>query len=226
MTTQSVAFTSFINRGIHPAFTQQVASVLTFAYDEAHKRGEITSYLQDEESKERLLPSLEQERLSDAQGIYAQHYLHRFASGLPGVIAEFGENTRHRPHVQIKTDFARLTSHRIKKPGDFPPYAAYRETNASDNQCWLIEPSPTEPIENTGQVYLYLLHGPSTSEPTQLGFIQIGAPSPTGNGYIAIIDLYKHEDFSIAQQEVVADNVVITLKTDLLQKMYKANGTK
>jgi hypothetical protein len=158
-----------------------------------------------------LLAPLESLRLSDAQGDFAQHYLHLWGEQHPMFEAGFETNKRKRNHVVVRTKRTLLTAHRVQSPSSFPPNAAYRQSNAQLNFLWL--PGLQQYNKSNGLAYLFLLHGPSISDSSRLGFLRMAAPNPEGKDYLAYHDIFIHTDFKITTQvEEIQDTAMITLK--------------
>lgn len=78
-----------------------------------------------------------------------------------------------------------ITQSHTDKADDLPPEALFRKTKARVNQ-WTLE----ESTDGTGpQRYIVLTHGPSESNPEEIGFVQAGFLHPAGHKYIYKYDL-------------------------------------
>lgn len=215
MRNQYIHLKEFIAQEFSPHFINQLTSLLSKAYSSADKCDIFQHEISLENS--RLLAPLEQERLADAQGLHVQHYLHLWANTQEKLNCIFEQNSKKRPHITITSSRARLTAHRILSPNKFPPNAQYRQTNALSNQYYLpISDMRNDHDKKANQVYLFILHGPLSSDKSKLGFVQIAVPSSDRREYIAVIDVYKNEEYFMnTKTEEIQDSVVITLRSDI-----------
>ena len=206
---QHIKWTNFLSQELPSHYKQELYSIIADAYADARAMGRYSPT--DNESSPLLLAPLESERLADSQGLCVQSYLHKWASGHPELSAGFEANRRKRQHVEIRTKRALLTAHRVPCPKSFPPSACYRESNAERNHLWL--PHIPHKERHSSEAYLYLLHGPSLNDSSQLGFVRLAMPNPDEKSYLASYDIYTHTDFSISNQvEEIQDTAVISLK--------------
>lgn len=211
MGTRTLRFATFVEE----EFGSSVAHLKAEMQD-AYRVASLLGKKRDDngELKTILLAPLEGIRLSDAQGEFAQHHLHKWGTEHPRLEAGFEANKRKRSHVVVRTQKALLTSHRVSSPSSFPPNAVYRQSNARQNLLWL--PGLSQPEKSGDVAYIFLLHGPALSDSSQLGFLRLAMPNPEGKGYLAHHDIYIHEDFNVSSGiEEIPDAALITLKTSL-----------
>lgn len=210
MSSQTLRFSTFIE-GEFGRSIAHLRKEMQDAYREASLLGKRR--LADGSLETILLAPLESIRLSDAQGEFAQHYLHKWGTEHAGLGAGFEANRRKRNHAIVRTPRALLISHRVSSPSAFPPTAIYRQSNAQQNFLWL--PGIPERKEIGDVAYLFLLHGPSLGDNSQLGFVRLAMPNPDGKDYLAHYDVYMHEDFTIFNRtEEIQDTAFVTLKTN------------
>ncbi|CAK7045938.1 MAG: hypothetical protein DELT_00822 [Desulfovibrio sp.] len=209
MDTRTLRFSKFIEEEFG-ASVARLKSEMQDAYQAASLLGKKQN--DDGELKTILLAPLEGIRLSDAQGEFAQHHLHKWGTEHAELEAGFDANKRKRNHVVVRARKALLTSHRVPSPSSFPPNAVYRQSNAQQNLLWL--PGLSQPEKLGDVAYIFLLHGPSLSDTSKLGFLRLAMPNPDGKGYLAYYDVYVHEDFNVSSKiEEIPDTALITLKT-------------
>ena len=219
MLTRTLPFSKFLDMEFPLGFQSQLPSVLAVAYAEAFQAGRTEELSEGVTVK--LLPPLESERLSDAQGLFAQNAVHNLASRFPSLEANFGSNSKKRQHVQVKSENTLLTVHRVYSPESIPKTAVYRKTNAVQNIRFLsFVDNFFEQKEYT--TYLHLLHGSSIEDKSKLGFVTIAVPDYENKHCLVSKTLFLHADFVIAPNvEEIGSTAMITLKVSAKQK--KAN---
>jgi|GEM_PF-6353505 hypothetical protein len=216
MLTRTLPFKKFLDMEFPLGFQSQLPLALETAYSEAFEVGRVSGLSEGGVTK--LLPPLESERLSDAQGLFAQNAVHNLASRFPSLKANFGSNSKRRQHVQVRSENTLLTVHRVYAPESMPKNAVYRKTNAVQNIRFFSFVSDFFD-QDENMTYMYLLHGASIQDKSQLGFVTIAIPDHENKRCLVSKTIFMHSDYSVTSEAIeIESTAMITLKIGAKKK--------
>jgi hypothetical protein len=197
--------TKALPEGFLAALASRMEKLYSQTYDEAFRRfpGPEAKYWLPHLRRAEVEATLD--RLASDFGVQAIATLNR---------------ARNYYHREVVVGPLVLTASAVGNASDMVRSAKFRATLAEESQ--LCFPGLEDPrLANGMSLYGILLHGPSSANPKELGFLHIGFPSAHCDEWVANIDLsHMHSIQSQteidAQEELIEDDIMPTVRPDVV----------
>lgn len=197
------------------SFSGQVQEDLLRGVAEAYPSSyRITADCMDEPEVRDAWPHVRRGRVEGVLRRVAQRF---------GLSVREDTNRSHNRHVVIGGGNFIVTQSVVGEPGLTVRHACFREAEAVNNYPLFADLQDDDPPGEDTKYYAILVHGPSRTDPMQLGFAFIKFPTPGGHFLEVDIDLMKRYPEVIAgpatfEEEVIPDAIEPQIRTDLPEK--------